>query len=780
MNTMKMLAVGMAVYMMLVPGLIAQNSSAQPNYEGMWLPLKLKDLNSEDIKEEGCEVPVEQIYNEEAASLEDAILRLDGGKCTGEIISGKGLVLTNHHCAYDYIANLSTPENDLLTNGFWAKSQEEELPIEGAYVSFLKHSEDVTEIVQAEFAKIGANPFLEEEILDSIAAAATEGTDLEAEVKEMFHGAEYYLFVYESYRDIRLVGAPPVSIGKFGRDQDNWMWPRHTGDFAMIRIYADANNGPAKYAEDNQPYKPEHFFPISLDGVEEGDYAMIMGYPGTTSRYLTSSAINLTLNQTNLDQINLMGQQARIMKGAMDQDDGVRIKLASDYSSLMNQYKYLIGQTTMLDRYDIVGERQKEEEIFQSWADSSPDRQEKYGSVLADLADLHEIHVGADKFYSYMVYNALAPQASGFAYQTLMDLEGALESGEQEQIDESVKKARKEMKSHFKHFVKEVDEQVFATMFMTYYNDLPDVLYPSTYTDILQPTPVAPPPPEPVVEEQPKKKKKKRRKKGKKAEPEPVVITDLPQTEPEKSVEQKILEFTQNAYATSIATDEERFKAFLDNPDLATLQDDPILYYVGGIMDFYYDRVAYSKISFEYQTNSLRKAYIEGQREQFPDKTFYPDANSTMRVTYGQVWSYQPKDGVIYDYQTTLDGVAEKYNPDDPDYYVDPKLLELFEKQDFGRYSDNDEMPVCFLTTNDITGGNSGSPVLNSKGELIGCAFDGNWESMTGDIYIFPQFSRTICVDARYVLFVVDKFAGASYLLDEMKIVQDDETEQGK
>ncbi|MEM7372860.1 MAG: S46 family peptidase [Bacteroidota bacterium] len=778
MNTMKILASGLAMYLMLILSVSAQNQQKKPNYEGMWLPLNLEELNYEDIKAEGLELPADQIYNEETASLEDAILRLDGGKCTGEIISGQGLVLTNHHCSYDYIANLSTPENDLLTDGFWATSQEEELPIEGAFVSFLKHSENITEIVKKELANVPANPFLEEDILDSIATAATEGTNLEAEVKEMFHGGEYYLFVYETYRDIRLVGAPPTSIGKFGKDKDNWMWPRHTGDFALLRIYADSNNEPAKYSEDNQPFKPKHFFPISLNGVDEGDYAMIMGYPGTTTRYLTSSAINLALNQTNLDRINLMGQHSRIMKTAMDQDDDVRIKLASDYSSLMNSYKYYIGQTTMLDRYDIVSERQKEEEDFQQWADSSPDRQEKYGSVLTDLKDLHEIYVGADKFYTYLLHNVLAPQASGFAYQTLMDLRGSLESGDQEQIDESVKKARKDMKKHFKHFVKEVDEQVFANMFMTYYNDLPDVLYPTAFMDILEPTPVAPPEPV-VVEEEPKKKKKRRRKKKNK-EPEPVVITDLPQEEPEKTVEEKIIEFTRNAYDTSIATDEARFSAFLDNPNLEALQADPMMYYVGGMMDFYYERVAYSKLSFEYQANAVRQTYIEGQKEQFPDKTFYPDANSTMRVTYGQVWSYQPKDGVIYEYQTTLDGVMEKEDPDDPDYLVDPKLVELYENQEFGQYGEGDKMPVCFLTTNDITGGNSGSPVLNSKGELIGCAFDGNWESMTGDIYIFPQFSRTICVDARYILFVVDKFAGASYLLEEMKIVKDEESEQGK
>lgn len=779
-----MLALGLVGSVLLLSSLFAQESAerAQPNYEGMWLPFKVEQLNYADMKEEGVEVPADQIYNEDAPSIEDAILRLDGGSCTGEIISNQGLVLTNHHCAYDYIANLSSTDNDLLTNGFWAKSQAEELPIEGAYISFLVHSEDVSETVLEAYSQIDPNPFVEEEILDSIAAAAVEGTNLEAEVKEMFHGSEFYLFVYETYRDIRLVGAPPVSIGKFGYDQDNWMWPRHTGDFAMLRIYADANNEPSKYAEDNVPYKPKHFLPISLDGVSEGDYAMIMGYPGTTTRYLTSSAINLALNQTNLDRINLMGQHTRIMKEAMDQDDEVRLKLASDYSAIMNYYKYYIGQTTMLDRYDIVGERKKEEEVFQKWADSSPDNQEKYGAILSQIEELNEVFVGADKFYTYLTRNVLASKASDFAYGALYaTLQSALESGDAEQIEEAVAETREDMKEHFKNFVPEVDAQIFATMFASYYNDLPDVLYPATFMEILEPTPVAPPTPV-IVDEAPKKKKKRRRKKKKKGQvveetPEPAVIAE---PEPEKSIEERIIDFTRDAYATSLVTDEARLTAFLENPTLEELEADPILYYVSGMFDFYYQRVMMSKISYEYQINELRRDYVQGLREMMPDKTFYPDANSTMRLTYGQVRPYEPKDGVLYHYLTTLDGVMEKMSDEDPDYYVDPQLAGLYEKEDYGRYGTEEGMPVCFLTTNDITGGNSGSPVLNSKGELIGCAFDGNWEAMTGDIYIFPQFSRTICVDARYILFVVDKFAGASYLLDEMKIVGGEEVEEGK
>jgi hypothetical protein len=626
------------------------------NYEGMWLPLYLDSLNYEDMQAQGVALASDEIYNEDAPSLEDAILRLDGGSCTGELISGKGLVLTNHHCAYDYIATLSTTQQDYLTNGFWAKDHAAELPIEGAYISFLVHSENVTEAVLAEATD---NPMRTEEVMEEIAAKAVEGTNREAVVKDMFHGSEYYLFVYETFRDIRLVGAPPEAIGKFGYDQDNWMWPRHTGDFALLRIYADADNGPAEYDAANQPYSPKHFLPISLKGVEEDDYAMIMGYPGTTTRYLTSSAIELALEQTNLDKIRLRSQRVEIMKEAMDQDEEVRLKLASEYSSIMNYYKYYIGQTTMMNRYDIVGKRQAEEAVFQAWADSDPDRQAKYGNVLAEIAEMFDLYVATDKFWTYLLENALATQSSGFAYQTLGDLREALGSGDEAAIAEAVESAREDMDEYYKTFVYGVDQAIFATMFASYYYDLPEGLHPETFAQILQPTPIIEEPIEEVPVEEPKKKKKRKKKKKKKNKEEMIVEPVIVDEAMNLSVEEKIVRFTKDAYATSLATDRARLEAFLENPDLETIEQDPVLMYIDGILNFYQQKVAMSRWSFEYQMDGLRKTYLQGMREMHPEKDFYPDANSTMRLTYGRVKNYEPKDGVLYEHFTTVDGKGQ-------------------------------------------------------------------------------------------------------------------------
>ncbi|MEM7655531.1 MAG: S46 family peptidase [Bacteroidota bacterium] len=761
------LKVGLILLTTLWGTLFAQDLPTK--YEGMWLPLYLDSLNYEEMTAQGLELTADEVYNEEVASLEDAILRLDGGSCTGELISGKGLVLTNHHCAYDYIASLSSVSSDFLTNGFWAENHAAELPIEGAFISFLVHSENVTQQV---LGQVGENPMMAEEIMEEIAAEYVKDSNLEAEVKEMFHGSEYYLMVYETFRDIRLVGAPPEAIGKFGYDQDNWMWPRHTGDFALLRIYADENNGPAEYAESNQPYKPKKFLPISIKGVEENDYAMIMGYPGSTTRYLTSHAIELAVKQTNPDRIHLREQRTDIMKQAMDQDEEVRLKLASEYSRIMNYYKYFIGQTTMLERYDIIEKRQSEEDAFQEWAESDPDRQAKYAGVLGEIEELFDLYVATDKFWTYLLENSLAPQSSVFAYQTLGELRAALESGEQEAIDEAVASARKNIDEHFKSFVPEVDEAIFEAMFTSYYSDMPEGLHPATFEEIMNPAPPAPPIVEEMPEEDKKKKKKKRKKKKKKKAQEeltPIIVDEA--LAMEMSPEEKIIQFTEEAYATSLATDRARMEAFLENPTLDAIKDDKVLMYIGGILGFYQEKVAISKWSFEYQINTLRQTYLQGMREMHADKTFYPDANSTMRLTYGRVKSYEPKDAVEYEFYTTTDGIMEKEDPEDKDYYVPARLKELIEKQDFGDYAaEGEPLNVCFLTTNDITGGNSGSPVINGKGELIGTAFDGNWESMAGDIYIFPHLSRTICVDARYILFVIDKYAGATHLLEEMDI----------
>ncbi|TAE47821.1 MAG: S46 family peptidase [Bacteroidetes bacterium] len=718
------------------------------SYEGMWLPLKIKELNYTDMKAVGVELTAEEMYNEAAPSVKDAIVRLNDGSCTAEIISGEGLMLTNHHCAYDGVASLSTPEKDYLTNGYWAMSRAEELPIEGATAAFLIHSQDVTaEILASE------DP---ETKMEELVTKATEGTTYTAEVKEMFNGLEYYLFVYERFTDVRLVGVPPSAIGKFGGDTDNWMWPRHTADFTILRVYAGADNKPAAYSAQNVPYKPKHFLPVSLKGVKENDYAMVMGYPGSTDRYLSSSAVALALDQSNADKINLFGIKTEVMKAAMDKDNAVRLAMAGDYASLMNTYKYFIGQTTMLGRYNIVGVKEEGEKAFQVWADADPARKEKYGSVLGDTKKLYDRYRPTDKFMNYLFYGTFFADANGMSFQ-LNGMKGAMASGEAAATQEVAAELRAASEEYFSKFNYEVDKEIFVRTFLRFYEDMPAELRPTIFDEVLNGKPVA------VAEETGKKAKKKKKE---------VVTMPVP-VSPELPLEARVRAWAEKAYATSIATDRGRMEAFLSNPTQAALDNDPLYGFISGVIGFYRSKVALSYVTFNRQSAELSKTYLAGLREMHPEKSFYPDANSTMRLTYGKVLPYSPRDGAFYNYFTTLEGVIEKEDPKNPEEFTVPaKLKQLYLAKDYGRYNVNGTVPVNFLTTNDITGGNSGSPVINSKGELIGCAFDGNWEAMAGDIYVFPNLNRTICVDIRYVLFIVDKFAGAGHLLKEMKIAE--------
>ena len=761
----------------------AQNAAAlrtQSN-EGMWLPLKANELNYEEMKAMGFELPKEKLYNESDPSLEDAVVKLNGGSCTAEIISDQSLVLTNHHCAYDAIASLSSEDNDLLTDGFWAESMEDELPIEGGTAAFLVYSKEVTDQLLDEDGK----PVEDMEAkMEEIISEASEGNDYQVEVEEMFHGSEYYLFVYEVYTDVRLVGAPPSSIGKFGGDTDNWMWPRHTGDFSLLRVYAGPDNKPADYSEDNKPYKPKHHFPVSLKGVDEFDFAMIMGYPGSTSRYLTASAIELALKRTNIDQSHLLGMKGKIMKAAMDKDDATRIALASDYASLMNYYKYLIGQTTMMNRYKVPDAKRAEEKEFQEWANANEERKENYGSVLEEIAEIHKGYDDVDQFMTYFNFTLSQTDALNLAYHSL-SLMGA--QGDEEAMKPIVEDLQDKAEDHFKTFYYDIDLKTFTAFAVSFYEEVNEEFRPGIFESIL-----APPPP-PVIEEKPeptpepeepmdkKKKKKKKKKKNKKeavaevADEAPVLeVKEVPKIKmPELSPQEKIKRWAEVAYMNSIFTDKERYGQFLETPSLEVMQQDPLMRYLFGMAITYNTQAAAAAANFSSKIEPLRKSYIQGRREMHPDEAFYPDANSTMRLTYGRVLAYEPRDGVFYDYYTTLDGVMEKEDPDSEEFIVPGKLRKLWEKKDFGQYANEDgELVTCILTNNDITGGNSGSALLNGNGELIGVAFDGNWESMASDIHIFPQFNRTISVDIRYVLFVIDKMAGAKRLIDEMTIVK--------
>jgi hypothetical protein len=740
---------------------------APENHEGMWMPFKAAELNYQDMQALGLEVAADQIYNEDSASLEDAIVKLNGGQCTAEMVSPQGLMLTNHHCAYDAIASLSSEESDFLTDGFWAMNRAEELPIEGSTAAFLIHSEDVTDRVLTDGPETNQETI--QENIDGILTEANEGNEYDVEVEAVFHGLGYHLFVYEVYRDVRLVGAPPSSIGKYGGDTDNWMWPRHTGDFSVLRVYANADNQPADYSEDNVPYQPRHFLPVSIQGVKEGDYAMIMGYPGSTSRYLTSSAVQMALDQSNLDKIHLLGQKTSIMKEAMDQDDGIRIALASNYASLMNYYKYLIGQTTMMNRYDVVAEKKEEEKEFQAWAGENEERKEKYGSILGEIDELYGSYGQTDKFMSYLNFSVFASDAAGMALNSLFGLTRAPD-------DEAAKAMGAEMlgglDEMYEAFYPEIDEKIFTETLISFYENVPDELHPALFQEIIEGPKDAPVIEDVPVEEPKKKKKKKKRKKRKKKEEVVEAVADAPMPIKVTTPQEKLREWAQNAYATAIITDRSRMEAFLNAPSLDQLKADPIMQYLNSMIQVFRGKVGLNNLAFETQIDNLRKSYLAGMMEMHPDKNFYPDANSTMRITYGTVEPYAPQDGMIYNYVTTLAGVMEKEDPNDEEFIVPTQLKKIYEAKDYGEYGSGDKLIVNFLTTNDITGGNSGSPVINGKGELIGLAFDGNWEAMSSDIHVFPDLKRTICVDARYVLLVMDKFAGAKHLIEEMTVVK--------
>lgn len=741
-----------------------EEARVRPN-EGMWLPFKIEQ-NIETMQELGFELEAADVYSEEGKSLHQGIVKLNGGSCTAEMISDQGLILTNHHCAYDAIATLSSEEEDFLTDGFWSESFAKELPIPGATVAYLVYSEDVTGQLMEDGEMIADPDTKMAEIKSEVAERlGFEADYFQIDIETMFEGLEYYLFVYKVYTDVRLVGAPPSSIGKFGHDTDNWMWPRHTGDFSLLRVYSNAGNEPADYDEANKPFTPPVYFEISLDGVEETDYAMIMGYPGTTTRYLTSSDIQLALDQTNGDRIHILGEKTSIMKAAMDESDRIRIALASDYASLMNYYKYLIGQTTMMNRYDVAGERKIEEKEFQKWADGK----EEYETLLADIADLNGNYQEVDQFISYLNLGVFGADGATYALDYL-GLAGVLGSADEATIAGATAELKEGVDGHYKNYFYDIDKEIFKASTISFYKNVGEDMRPGVFNDILNP-PVVEEIVEPVVLT--KKEKRRRRKMGLPEVPEVVAIPVVVMSD-----EEKLAAWADMVYATSIFTDKGRTEAFLATPNADVLGNDPMMNYLQGVIGFFRSQVGMAYQGYQYQIGELRTTYMEALREMHSDRTFYPDANSTMRVTYGQVVAYEPRDGAFYNYYTTVAGILEKEDPDNDEFIVPQKLKDLIASKDYGPYAAEDgTMRVCFLTNNDITGGNSGSPVLDDDGRLIGCAFDGNWESMSSDIYIFPQFNRTIAVDIRYVLFVIDKYAGAQRLIDEMTIVLDDEDE---
>jgi hypothetical protein len=688
--------------------------------EGMWLPF-LIGRNYEDMKKHGLKLTQEQVYSINNSSLKDAVISF-GGFCTGEIISNQGLVLTNHHCGYDAIAEASTSEHNYLDNGFWAKNHGEEIAVPGLTATFMIRMEDVSATVLKELnasmtqqqraAKI-------KEVTDILVKDAINGTKYEAFVSSFFDGNEFYLFVKETYTDVRLVGTPPQSAGKFGGDTDNWMWPRHTADFSMFRIYAGADNKPAAYAAANVPLKPKHSLPISIKGVKQGDYAMIMGFPGRTNRYLTSFGVEQAITLDQPKTVDIRAKKLEIMKKYMDQDVDVRLNYSSKYAQVANYWKYFIGQTKQLKANGVADKKRKLEEEFLKYAAGKPE----YDNVLKDIENAFKttnsvsyIRVYQSEFVRQVDINALA-----YVMKAWMD---ATAKGNADLAEQMKNAAIDQAKTFYEERKMEIELETLEEVLKMYLRDIP-------------------------------------------ASQRVGLTASL--------TEEGVPAFMERVRMNSIFASKERFEAFQVDFNPETLASDPLYILIKDLDDAYIK--AMSEPAIKEASEKLQRGnrlFVDAIRKMQPNKKFYPNANSTMRLTYGNVLAYDPADAVHYDFYTTIDGVMKKEDPSNPEFNVDPRMKEVWMKKDFGQYADKTtgKLVVNFLSNNDITGGNSGSPVINGNGELIGTAFDGNWEAMSGDIYFEPNIQRTISLDVRYTLWLIDKVYGANNLIQEMKIVK--------
>ena len=702
--------------------------------EGMWLPMFIKRLNYVDMQREGLQLTAEEIYSINNASLKDAIVHFDGG-CTAEVISNQGLLLTNHHCGYSAIANHSTKEHDYLTDGFWAYNKSEELSNDGMTVSFLDHMADVTDKVNAtikpEMTVAERNQAIQTIIAQIQNEASKEGK-YKAKVSSFFNGNEFYLFVYKIYTDIRLVGAPPSSIGKYGGDTDNWMWPRHTGDFSMFRIYANKDNEPATFSKDNVPYKAAYHLPVSIKGVQDGDFAMIMGYPGSTDRYLSSWGVQQKIGVEYPAFVASRDLKLKTMKKYMDADATVRIDYSPKYAQTANYWKNRIGMIKALSENGTVAKKEKTEVELDKWINETPERKKEYGSIFNTYKKYYSTTDATIAGDQYLMEAGLQGSSFGlFNFKLSQKLEAIAKATDEESKKKALESTDSFIDKFFDGINLPLEQELTSKMWAFYYKSAPIEQQPEEFVNI-------------VTEYN---------------NDFDALATDI--------------------FSKSVLTDRAKLKEVVANLDdektKETLKNDiGIRSYYSFIMKYISNMYSNpDKTALEGELSTAKRLYIKALREANPDKKYAPDANSTMRLTYGQVMSYEPMDGVEYKYYTTLKGVMQKEDPSNPEFVVAPKLKELYEKKDYGQYANADgTMSVGFLTNNDITGGNSGSPVINGKGELIGAAFDGNWEAMSGDIEFSDELQRTISVDVRYILFIIDKYAGATNLIDEMTIVK--------
>lgn len=711
----KLLLIGLAISM-IMPNLFAD--------EGMWLPLLLKKKEA-DMQKNGMRISAEDIYNVNNASLKDAVM-LFGTGCTGEFVSSQGLLLTNHHCGYSFIVSHSTVERDYLTNGFWAMSREEELPCRGLTITRLVYMEDVTsrvlEGVSDDMTEQKRQTLIEANI-EKVKAKATEGNHYTAVIKPFYYGNQYFMYVNEVFKDVRLVGAPPSNIGKFGGDTDNWMWPRHTGDFSVFRVYADKDGKPAEYSKDNVPYTPKRHLKINIKGVEEGDFTFVFGYPGTTKQFLTSDAVDYVQNVEDPTRIKLRTARLDVYNRAMNESPAQRLRYASKVASVANGWKKWQGEVRGLKRLNAIEKKKVFEKDFNAWAQDK----EKYKNVLSELKATYAEMKRANMSYTYLNE---AVFASDLMVQ-VRKLGVVIASSDEASLGNNVLKFYAELLKHYANDYKNhrrVDKEIFVRAMSIFYNDYAKENY-AWLRDIVN-----------------------------------------------KDYNDNAEAYFDYVYENSLLTSPEKAAKIFENfskKNIKKLEKDPAFKLFTPIWMQYMEKDRFELAFYDNKLDSLYRVYVDGIMKKDTKKEFYPDANLTLRVAYGNIKTYQPKDAITYEAFSTIEGIMEKENPEIYDYVVEPKLKQLYEKKDYGIYAnEKGELPVAFIASNHTTGGNSGSPVLDKDGNLIGINFDRNWEGTMSDIMYDPSQCRNISLDIRYCLFIIDKFAGASHLIGEMDLIK--------
>ena len=693
----------------------------QAQQGGMWIPSLLKGMNEKEMKNLGMKMSVKDIYDVNHSSLKDAVPHFNGG-CTSEVISPKGLILTNHHCGYSQIQSHSSVEHDYLADGFWAYKMEDELPNEGLTVTFMVKIEDVTTLVLEGTTSLINEAEKQKKIQENITALTNslpKENWQENKIRTFFEGNQYMLFVTETFKDVRLVGAPPTSIGKFGSDTDNWVWPRHTGDFSLFRIYADKNNRPATYSKDNVPYSPKHFLPISLDGVTEDDFTLVFGYPGKTNEYLPAVAIEQIINELNPAKIEIRDKALKVADGFMRKDNAIKIQYAAKYAKIANYWKKWIGETQGLKKSNAVVLKKESEKVFQQKIIKAG-KEKEYGTLLADFeknyAEIAPYASAKDYFTEVVILNT---ELLSIGYK-LYQLEQVFKTKGEQSFTDRKNNLITGQESFYKNFNAAVDQNVFEELMELFATKSPKQFLPQSLVNANAKT------------------------------------------------------LASEIYSNSKLKNYAGLKELLTGDAqtvLANLNNDKGFLLVKELADKYSTEVTPKYDEINLKITALQRTYMKAQLELNKESRIFPDANSTLRITYGKVKGYEPKDATIYTSKSYLDGVMEKYIPGDYEFDVPAKLIDLYKTKDYGIYGENGKMPVCFIGTNHTTGGNSGSPAIDAKGNLTGLNFDRVWEGTMSDIYYDPSICRNIMVDVRYILFIMDKYAGAKNLIEELKLV---------